>query len=277
MMRGAAVVVLAAAMATTAQAGERGYELRHADAKRPAPLVVILHCYGCPPSYLPQHLGVDAAAKRYGFVVAVPAGLSDSRGQPFWNATPACCDFDGKKPDDAGYVMRVIDELVQRGTADPKRVYLVGFSNGGFLAYRLACEQAAKIAAIVSIGGAAPETCNPSAPVSVLEVHGQRDEIVPPDGGKLGGGFPQRAAFPSARATVASPPAPSAGAAATARSNAGPYPAAMRPTSPASSSTACGGGSPRNTSSAPGKRSARQAAQPIGVHSSTRLPSRSRT
>jgi polyhydroxybutyrate depolymerase len=181
---------------------DRGYEVVNRQAK-PAPLVVVLHCFGCPPSWLPQKLGLEKLAKEHGFVVAIPVGHSDSQGNPFWNATAACCDFDDKRPDDIGYVTHVIDELVSRGVADPRRVYVLGFSNGGFLAHRLACEQAGKIAAIASIGGGAPTTCTPPAPVAVLEVHGQADEVVPAGGGKLGGGVPPLAAAPSLQAALA--------------------------------------------------------------------------
>ena len=167
------------------------------------PLVIVLHCYSCDPSYLPNELGIEALAQKHHFAVAAPAsGHVDKNGNPYWNATPACCDFDGKGPDDVGAIVKLIDERVKQGGVDPKRVYLVGFSNGGFLAYRLACDHADKIAAIVSIGGAAPATCKPSSPVSVLEIHGTDDIVVPIGGGKLGHGLPQLASFPSAADTV---------------------------------------------------------------------------
>ncbi|MCA1664456.1 MAG: hypothetical protein LC659_09340 [Myxococcales bacterium] len=70
------------------------------------------------------------------------------------------------------------------------------------MAYRLACDHADKIAAVVSIAGAAPTTCKPSSPVSVLEIHGRDDIVVPIDGRKLGDGLPQLASFPSAADTV---------------------------------------------------------------------------
>jgi len=163
------------------------------------PLVVVLHCYGCTPNFLPEQLGVSALAAEHHFAVAVPQGHKDARGNLYWNATPACCDFDGNKDDDVGAVLRLIDRLVKGGKVDPKRVYLVGFSNGAFLAWRIACEHAEKIAAIVSIGGAAPATCAPSSPVAVLDVHGKSDDLVPLAGGKLGGDLPKLATFPAAQ------------------------------------------------------------------------------
>jgi polyhydroxybutyrate depolymerase len=68
-------------------------------------------------------------------------------------------------------------------------VYLVGFSNGGFMSYRMACERADRIAAIVSLAGAAAADaadCSPSEPVSVLQIHGTADAIIGYEGGAFG-------------------------------------------------------------------------------------------
>ncbi len=194
-----AVALAALLLCSAAAADERGYELRDYATKKPAPLLVALQCYGCPPSYVPETLGLDDLVRRHKAMLAIPTARTDGKGNPFWNATAACCDFDGKKPDDVGYILHVIDDAVARHGADPKQVYLVGFSNGGFLAYRLACDHADKIAAIVSIGGAAPPECKPSSPVAVLDIHGRNDDVVPASGGKLGAGLPRMAVFPSTR------------------------------------------------------------------------------
>lgn len=169
------------------------------------PLVILLHCYDCSPSDLADYLGIRELAKKHHFAVAAPLGHTDKGGYTYWNATAACCDFDGKNPDDAGAIVALIDEQLKKSgpqKIDPKRVYLVGFSNGGFLAYRVACDHADKIAAIVSIGGAGPTTCAPSSPVSVLEIHGRDDSVVPLAGGKLGGHLPQLATFPPVADTL---------------------------------------------------------------------------
>ena len=198
----AALAVALLLVGGAAAADDRGYELHNKDAKRPAPLIVALHCYSCPPTFVPEKLDLEELARRHNALLAIPAGYSDASGNPFWNATPACCDFDGKRPDDVAYIARVIDDAVAKHGADAKQVYLIGMSNGGFLAYRVACERSTKIAAIVSIGGAGPAVCKPSSPVAVLEVHGRADDVVPVGGGVLGDGLPQRAKFPAARETL---------------------------------------------------------------------------
>jgi polyhydroxybutyrate depolymerase len=200
------VLATALMVATVAAAGERDYR-SHVPAKvhKPAPLVVVLHCLGCAPNLLDENLGIERLADARGFMVATPVGTVDSHGELFWNATDACCDFDHSNVDDVAYVTRVIDEMVRRG-ADPNRVYLLGLSNGGFLAHRLACDLASRIAAFASIGGADwkdPARCKARHPVAALEIHGDHDDIVRYDGGPLGGTLPKREPYPSARDSIA--------------------------------------------------------------------------
>lgn len=189
-----------------AHADERDYAVfAPPGLKTPAPTIVVLHCYSCMPEMVIDWLRLEDVARAHGVMLAMPFGHVDQHGNPFWNATPACCDFDSRKPDDVAYVAHVIDDLVRHKGADPKRIYLVGISNGGFFAYRLACELGPKIAAIVSIGGGgpAPAQCRTSAPVAVLHIHGDADSCVPIGGGLIGDGLPQRAPIPAARTTLA--------------------------------------------------------------------------
>ena len=67
----------------------------------------------------------------------------------------------------------------------PGRVYLLGHSNGGYMSYRLACDASDRITALASLAGAtfkSPSKCNATEPVSVLQVHGTQDDLVPYEG-----------------------------------------------------------------------------------------------
>jgi polyhydroxybutyrate depolymerase len=128
----------------------------------------------------------------------------ENSGRRFWNATESCCNFFGSNIDDVGFLRSLILAVIEELNADPKRVFLFGHSNGGFMAYRMACEHADLIAGIAIRAGATYQTpgdCQPSDPVSILHVHGTADAIVFYDGddvGVVGQGGP----YPGALETV---------------------------------------------------------------------------
>ncbi len=173
------------------------------DAKVPTPLVVLLHGYSGNASWQDDYFKLSALAEKKAFLLALPEGTKDGLGNQFWNASDACCDFYKTGVDDVAYLKAVIADMKARFNVDAKRVYVVGHSNGGFMAHRLACELSADIAGIVSLAGAVyadPAKCTPSEPVAVLQVHGDADETVAYGGGSVLNGVPPH---PSAKATVA--------------------------------------------------------------------------
>ncbi len=168
----------------------------------PMPLVLLLHGIGTSSAQMEAIVQLQPLAEERGFLYVHPDGTQDSAGDPFWNATDGCCNAYDAPVDDSAYLASVIEQVEARYNVDPGRIYLVGVSNGGFMAHRMACDHADTIASIVSFAGATfldSTRCTPSQPVSVLEVHGTADEIVPYDGGELIAGHP----FPSAATTVA--------------------------------------------------------------------------
>jgi polyhydroxybutyrate depolymerase len=155
--------------------------------ERPA-FVLVLHGLGGNGSELAGALGLEALARAKRFSFAAPDGTLDAQGRRFWNANAVCCNFEQRKVDDVERLLGLINYAVGTLQADPQRVFVVGYSNGGFMAHRLACEHADRVRAIVSIAAAGPEApqrCSPSRAVSVLEIHGSNDAIVPFDGGHL--------------------------------------------------------------------------------------------
>src|SRR5205814_4362028 len=116
-------------------------------------------------------------------LVAAPDGLQErsGRGAHFWNDTDACCDFAHTGVDDVAYLDAVIADMRARYRVDDARIFLLGYSNGGFMAHRLLCDRASTFAAAASVAGSAwkdPARCRPAAPASLLEVHGDADEMV---------------------------------------------------------------------------------------------------
>jgi polyhydroxybutyrate depolymerase len=164
------------------------------------PLVLVLHGYGASGGLQSFYLGITGRASQLGYVTLAPDGTRDPSGSLFWNATPACCNFGKVNVDDVGYLTGLIDEAIAQLAVDPERVYLVGHSNGGFMAYRLACEHSDKIAAVAVIAGAThpdPGVCKSPKPVNVLHIHGTADDVIQYEGGSIQGGQ-----FPSAEQSI---------------------------------------------------------------------------
>jgi polyhydroxybutyrate depolymerase len=208
--RGTASVAPSAASKELTVGGTRPatVELPPGDAPRPAPLLIMLHGYGSSSAEHRAYFGLDRYASDLGMLVAYPEGTRDRDGNRFWNGTDACCDLHGSGVDDAGYLVSLVDEVGRMTPVDPKRVYLVGHSNGGFMSYRMACEQAVLFAAIVSLAGATyanDADCAPREPVAILQIHGTGDDTVLFEGGTLKfGGTAQPRTYPGAEATAAS-------------------------------------------------------------------------
>lgn len=126
--------------------------------------------------------GMIDQADRNGFVLVMVEGYGHS-----WNGGDCCGPAQRKDLDDVALVRAILGVVQQHLKVDASRVYAVGFSNGGFLADRLACEASDIIAGVVEASGGIriPMTdCTPSAPVSVLGTHGEGglDYWVPYDG-----------------------------------------------------------------------------------------------
>lgn len=157
---------------------DRSYRWLRPPGEGPLPLVVALHGGMQSVDALEQMSGLDAEARRSGFAVVYPVGV-----QRTWNAGRCCGPAKRLGVDDVGFVMAVVDRLIAEGHADPSRVYATGISNGGMLAYRSATEHADRFAAIAPVAASMLNEGRPSAPVSVLHIHGTRDRMVPFGGG----------------------------------------------------------------------------------------------
>jgi polyhydroxybutyrate depolymerase len=157
----------------------------HLDPARAYPLVIVLHGLGGDAADGVHFFGLGELVDQEGFLLAFPEGNFETvHGHPmrYWNATDMCCAFFPNAPDDVTYLDAVIDDMGAHYRVENKRIYLVGLSNGGFMAHRYACDRAQRVAAIVSFAGAMwtdVSQCRPSEPVAVLEVHGDADRLVP--------------------------------------------------------------------------------------------------
>lgn len=150
------------------------------------PLLVILHGYGASGLVQQGYFKLnDAPTARQMFVLA-PDGTVDGGGRQFWNADTTCCDLGGTGVNDVAYLGGLIDEVSAAWPVE--RVEILGHSNGAFMAYRMACERADVVTGIAGLAGhAIVLPCQPTAPVSVLHIHGDADDTVPYETGTFAG------------------------------------------------------------------------------------------
>jgi dipeptidyl aminopeptidase/acylaminoacyl peptidase len=71
------------------------------DAKKPAPLVIMLHGYGSAGRLTDIYWKMSSIADKHGFFYVAPDGLQDKTGKRFWNANPNRCDYEKTGVDDA--------------------------------------------------------------------------------------------------------------------------------------------------------------------------------
>jgi polyhydroxybutyrate depolymerase len=157
------------------------------------PLVVVLHGGGGNGEITAKQTRFSEEADRSGFIAVYPNGTDQARpllnamgkaGLLTWNAG-ACCGYAmDHKIDDVAFIRAMIAQLERDYAIDPRRVYATGISNGGMMAYRLACEMSDSFAAIGPVAAVqiAP-ACKPAQPVAVIHFHGTADQNVPMAGG----------------------------------------------------------------------------------------------
>jgi polyhydroxybutyrate depolymerase len=172
------------------------------DPTTPAPLVFAFHGGGQTATAFEAFAHIVPKADANGFILVEPEGTPALPGLAagtldVWNAGN-CCELAAQvntNVDDVGFVRAMIDAVSQQLCIDPKRIFAAGFSNGGMLAHRLACELSDKIAAITAVSGGMGDVdldtmpteqlfaCNPGRQVPVLHIHGTQDACYPFDGG----------------------------------------------------------------------------------------------
>ena len=148
---------------------------------RPLPLVVVLHGRRQTPWRAERIEGWDALAANGRAVVAYGAGYAGS-----WDAGRCCGPAAARRLDDDAYLLHVLRVEEQRHRIDRRRVYLVGFSNGGMLTYQFACAHSSAISAFAVVAGSLEtSSCRPSRGLAVLDVQGEDDRVVPYGGSRF--------------------------------------------------------------------------------------------
>ena len=138
------------------------------------PALVVLHGVNASADYEEQRDGLLPVAAAGQAVLVYPAGIGES-----WNAGVCCPPATTDHVDDVGFLDAVIQELDADPGIDPARIALVGFSNGGRMAYEVDCALPGVVTTLIAVLAAPATPCDASAPVSLLAVATADDPEVP--------------------------------------------------------------------------------------------------
>jgi polyhydroxybutyrate depolymerase len=143
-----------------------------------APLVVMLHGGFGSARQAQRSYRWNAEADDGHFVVAYPDGLYRA-----WNAGGGCCGRPARmQVDDVGFIAAMVAAIGRAIPLDANRVYATGMSNGGIMAYTLACRTPI-FAAIGPVAATQLAGRPPPDAVSVIHIHGTADRNIPYNGG----------------------------------------------------------------------------------------------
>jgi polyhydroxybutyrate depolymerase len=160
----------------------------------PVPLLFMLHGGGGTMTNAQGFTNLNTVSNTNGFLAVYPQGygIIPSGGFSWADGRGTSADIAGV--DDLGFIDKLLDTLIANYSIDTNKIYICGFSNGGFMTQRFACQQNQRFAAMASLGSIMDTTlfanCNPSRPIPMLLILGTADPFVPYNGGPMIGSGP---------------------------------------------------------------------------------------
>lgn len=141
----------------------------------PVPLLLVFHGVFSNGAQIQAVTGFPEKAAAEGFITAAGDGIGQS-----WNAGVCCNPAQAENVDDVGFTRDMVAAVEREYCVDTSRIYATGFSNGGAMVFRLACEAADLFAAFAPAGGSlALFPCEPSAPRPTQIINNVSDPVVP--------------------------------------------------------------------------------------------------
>ncbi len=152
------------------------------DPGTPIPVVFSLHGMGDNMTNF-SNVGLHQVADTANFIVITPQALLDPlMSSSAWNSGAGMQGYTlNGNVDDISFLSAIMDTLEVNFNINISRIYSCGFSLGGFMSHRLACDLGHRVAAIASVAGTIGNdlVCTPSRAVPVCHFHGSGDGTVP--------------------------------------------------------------------------------------------------
>lgn len=153
------------------------------DPATPVPVVLVLH--GFPPVDMAVVTGMNDEAERRGFLAVYPETAWGEEWVQGCDCTPNAL----RGVDDLVFFDALLADLAGAIAVDPARRFVAGFSNGGMMTYRLACDRAGTFAGFAAVGAAVwawhRDHCGARTPAPLLMVHGTADPSFPWTGARI--------------------------------------------------------------------------------------------
>ena len=160
----------------------RYYDWAAPDGNQPRPVLLAFHGLGGNATEFRENSELLKPALDAGYVLAFPQA-SNEAGRGWSMGCDNCTDGDRLGISDVAYVDAVLDDLAKRTTIDRTRVYVTGFSMGGWFSYAMACQRSSMVKAIVPVGGLMPRPvaalCTPTQPIGAMVIFGDQDPTQP--------------------------------------------------------------------------------------------------
>ncbi|MBN1681665.1 MAG: prolyl oligopeptidase family serine peptidase [Anaerolineae bacterium] len=160
------------------------------DPDQPMPVVIVLHGRPGTASGIAYLYDLNRVASKNGFIAVYPDGMPVDAGPEFigreWNYMLGASGYEYLEADDVDYLIKLVDDLAVDLNIDRQRQYVTGFSNGGFMTLRMACDANDHFAAFGVAGAALPveflDLCDEAPAVPILFMHGTEDKSIPWEG-----------------------------------------------------------------------------------------------
>ncbi len=152
-------------------------------------LPVVIYLHGAPGDiYEGNNRGWPATAAKDCFIEVNAMGSILSSGVESWHIYNDTSNYSGTAPDDVAQLKSVVAQIETGTAVDPKAVFAVGFSAGGFMASRVAAEAGDVFAAtfpwaaalyMQDAGGSTGLPGSVSTPTDIEEMNGTADATIP--------------------------------------------------------------------------------------------------
>jgi polyhydroxybutyrate depolymerase len=147
----------------------------------PASLIITLHGLGDNMTNF-SGIGMNLVADTANIIVMVPQALSDPLAGTAWNSGAGMSGyFPNSAINDVAFLNALMDTAEANYSINPAHIYICGFSMGGFMTERMACESNTRVAAFASVAGTIGiglTQCNPGRPIPIAHFHGTGDQTV---------------------------------------------------------------------------------------------------